>query len=119
MPSWTLIDETKELADEKIVAPVLDNLARRWTDLNALAERRRWARESDDEMGYGPEFDDEEGADAFNKYEQVQARIHAAQVRCIEAQMAELGARIMRPYEHWNEDEQYVQWMEAGRFGES
>lgn len=30
----------------------------------------------------------------------------------------EQGARMMRPYEHWNEDERYMQYMECDRFGE-
>jgi len=35
----------------------------------------------------------------------------------IEEKLARLGARMMRPYEHWNEDEQYMQDIEEGRFG--
>lgn len=30
----------------------------------------------------------------------------------IETQMAALGARLMRPYERWNEDERYMEYME-------
>jgi hypothetical protein len=36
----------------------------------------------------------------------------------IEAELESLGARPMRPYEHHNEDERYMQYMEEGRFGE-
>jgi hypothetical protein len=34
------------------------------------------------------------------------------EIEWVEAQLEALGARMMRPYEHWNEDEQYVQYME-------
>lgn len=30
----------------------------------------------------------------------------------IEDLLAQLGARMMRPYEHWNEDERYMEYME-------
>jgi hypothetical protein len=30
----------------------------------------------------------------------------------IEQLLSELGARMMRPYEHWNEDERYMEYME-------
>lgn len=30
----------------------------------------------------------------------------------IEELLARLGARMMRPYEHWNEDERYMEYME-------
>lgn len=33
----------------------------------------------------------------------------------IEEMMGELGARMMRPYEHWNEEEAYMQYMENRR----
>ena len=35
----------------------------------------------------------------------------------IESELEHLGVRKMRPYEHWNEDERYMQYMEEGRFG--
>ena len=30
----------------------------------------------------------------------------------IEELLSQLGARMMRPYEHWNEDEKYMEYME-------
>lgn len=40
------------------------------------------------------------------------------EIEIVEEKLARVGARMMRPYEHWNEDENYVQYMEEGRFGE-
>lgn len=39
------------------------------------------------------------------------------QVEWIEEELESLGVRIMRPYEHWNEDERYMQYMESDRYG--
>jgi hypothetical protein len=38
-------------------------------------------------------------------------KIHAKQ-QLIEEILETLGARVMRPYEHWNEDEHYMEYME-------
>jgi hypothetical protein len=37
------------------------------------------------------------------------------EVEIVEEMLERLGARMARPYEHWNEDEQLVQWMERDR----
>ncbi len=37
----------------------------------------------------------------------------------IETQLDAMGARMMRPYEHWGEEERYYQWQEEGQFGHS
>lgn len=36
----------------------------------------------------------------------------------IEGMLERHGARMCRPYEHWNEDERLMEYMECGRFGE-
>jgi hypothetical protein len=40
------------------------------------------------------------------------------EIELIEDKLAAIGARMARPYEHFNEDETYMQYMEEGRFGE-
>ena len=37
------------------------------------------------------------------------------ELEIIERILAEVGARMMRPYEHWNEDERLMEWMERDR----
>jgi hypothetical protein len=39
-------------------------------------------------------------------------RIDHERLDVIEELLGELGARMMRPYEHWNEDEKYMEYME-------
>lgn len=35
------------------------------------------------------------------------------EMELLQDKLAAIGARMMRPYEHWNEDEQYMQYMES------
>jgi hypothetical protein len=35
------------------------------------------------------------------------------EIELIEDKLAAIGARMMRPYEHWNEDERYMEYMET------
>jgi hypothetical protein len=51
--------------------------------------------------------------------ERIRQEQREAQRGVIERHLHELGARMMRPYEHWNEDERYMQYMECDRFGDS
>ncbi len=38
-----------------------------------------------------------------------------AEIEIVEAMLAQLGARMMRPYEHWNEDERLMEYLERER----
>ena len=40
------------------------------------------------------------------------SELRGLRLEVIEVQLAHFGARMMRPYEHWNEDEQYMAHME-------
>lgn len=37
------------------------------------------------------------------------------EIEIVEAKLAQAGARMMRPYEHWNEDEAIMQYLEMDR----
>lgn len=37
------------------------------------------------------------------------------EIEVVEGMLEKLGARMMRPYEHWNEDERYMEYMERDR----
>ena len=104
-------------------------LARRWSQMKNEEERRMYDRmariedgREDREEGCGDE--DEctfcSDGDYYNCPQEVayRARRAAAQaerdleIELIEDKLAALGARMMRPYEHWNEDERYMEYME-------
>lgn len=38
-----------------------------------------------------------------------------AEIEIVEKMLDAMGARMMRPYEHWNEDERLMQWLERDR----
>jgi hypothetical protein len=118
---WTWINEDS-ISEEDMEkrTPLLDDLARQWSALHDAEELQRFARQADMEDGYN-DYEYEDDADEFRcqQLEQLRDRQHAAQVEVIQTAMEELGARMMRPYEHWNEDERYMQYMECDRFGDS
>ncbi len=37
------------------------------------------------------------------------------EIEVVEEMLEKMGARMMRPYEHWNEDERYMEYMERDR----
>ena len=37
------------------------------------------------------------------------------EIELIEDKLGKIGARMMRPYEHWNEDERYMEYSERER----
>ena len=115
-------------------------LAAVWNSINRQMERLSWRErdEVDDEEDYHSEMAEESAAVAVsaalkkdsNLSEEEQKRIaeqekaaYYAKVRekqnepllrleVIEELLSDLGARMMRPYEHWNEDVRYMEYME-------
>ena len=114
MRDWTW-NNPDAVTDEQIekLTPLLDDLARQWSILTDTEERQRFDRMARREDGEDYEFDNEGERYAHEQRQRLAERRHAAQLAAIEQMLEEHGARMMRPYEHWNEDEQYMQWMES------
>ena len=116
----------------------INELVSRWNRLEKLSERRSYFYE-DDREDYEEELRErraEARAEAYQKAiasgstedeakelaedaaEQVLSPMDEADLRdqaeqeAIVAMLHGLGARLMRPYEHWNEDERYMEYME-------
>jgi len=53
--------------------------------------------------------------DAFFKEQKEKDSVDAERLSVIQEMLGELGARMMRPYEHWNEEEQYREYAERDR----
>jgi hypothetical protein len=74
----------------------------------------------DDRDDYDPCEDlDEEEAKSYQVSKDIDEKIRAAQenaeIEVLEEELARLGARLARPYEHWNEDEKLMEYMERDR----
>jgi hypothetical protein len=136
---WTWLDEEQapgpDTARGKAVAARADALMHEWSEMHHEDELTAWRRQDDEyDPGYDPRnCDCGEGADddpdelcthdrqALEEFEHaaaVRAEGRRLRMQLIEAELENLGARKMRPYEHWNEDEVYMRWQEEGRFGE-
>lgn len=124
----------------KIRQEMVEKLAAEWNQINRKIEERSWRSrdERDDEADYYADRACDEGDNAvydalkenpnLSEEEQNEIRKNAEEhyykeldkknneiyLRrdVIEDLLRDLGARMMRPYEHWNEDERYYEYME-------
>ena len=101
MRGWTWIGGDSRFSPEveEQMSKVLEALAARWSRLERSIERRSFVEDGQV---------DEEMMEALEEADERDSKEQGA----IEATMLELGARMMRPYEHWNEDERYMEWAE-------
>lgn len=125
----------------KIRTEMVQKLAAEWNAINNQIERNSWRcqEDIDAEADYHAEMEEEFIAgdldcaerekgfpltedeekqirkkareDYRNKVNEQDNEIYVRQ-DVIEELLSELGARMMRPYEHWNEDERYMEYME-------
>lgn len=104
----------------------IDALAARLKEIHRTNEQEGWLRQARYEDGYDDRDDydpcedlDEEEAKAYLEREALNEKIKAAQedaeIAVLEEELARLGARMARPYEHWNEDEKLMEYMERDR----
>ena len=115
MPGWTWINdeaERDEDASERL-APILDDLAAQHSQITAAEEQRGWQRQAEIEDGDEPYFDTDEEYEEYKTAQRRHSDLQQLRLEGIEVQLAHFGARMMRPYEHWNEDEQYMQYQES------
>lgn len=123
--SWTWIEEDSERSEEEMdrLTPRLNALAEEWSAITQEIENESFSRQADREDGYDyePDCDSEDCswrrpcAECREALQVAQQRHEAKEVKLeiIEEILARHGARMMRPYEHWNEDERYMEHMET------
>ena len=108
--SWTLIDESTEISEQD--SAYLGALMAEWSAIQTEIEDERFRRQAAIEDGEDYDFEDEEGErDYRSRQNEVNMR-RQAKLDIIESLLASHGARVMRPYEHWNEEERYMEYME-------
>ena len=139
---WTMMTEHDESElKAKIRSEMIDKLAAEWNAIHDRMERRSFrSREDIDEEDdyisdqYDEQIDGElakaeeakgspltrdESLDVSDKLREDIRRAAGlssdedyTKLVVIEELLGDLGARMMRPYEHWNEDERYMEYME-------
>lgn len=118
---WVLMDETQEISEEdyNVLCVKADILAEEWSRLHDEDEQESFLLRADDDGGWiNPDYDQDDMlvmiADEQRRRMASEAR--RAQAQAIDRQLAELGVRMMRPYEHWNEDEALMEYLERDRY---
>jgi hypothetical protein len=96
---------------------IVEQLVGRWNQLHNAIEHYHWQQQAMAEEGYSPydDFDSDEEVAAYLRREQIRIGAMHAEKDEIESRLHSYGARMMRPYEHWNEDERYMEYMERDR----
>lgn len=126
MPSFAWLDESVEHTEADSIRATA--LAKKWSSLQAGFEEKIFRQMSEEEENaYNPYEDcectpcieaEEDGCklciyrladEAAREAKQADKDL---EIELIEDKLTAVGARMMRAYEHWNEDEQYMQYQE-------
>lgn len=119
---------------------MINKLAAEWNEIHTQIEHRSWRsrEEREDEADYLSEMLAERQGDAeyqalqknpdltkdqirairdkvrddFEKEIRLREEKDHMRLEVIQGLLSDLGARMMRPYEHWNEEERYMEYME-------
>jgi hypothetical protein len=131
-------DDIFQIEREKIREELIQKLVSEWNQINNQIERRSW-RDRDERMdaedfhaeqinelresayqhaiSKGASKEEAEMArqkaeDDYNQARDLEERKPYLRMEVIEQLLGDCGARMARPYEHWNEDEKYMEYME-------
>lgn len=120
----TYDDDLEQRAAESLAKRLTD----RWNQIEEELEYKAWQQSDEYYVEREEEFletilsdasDPEAGEAAVAAYLSSKVERSASlrlEQSTIEAQLAHIGARIMRPYEHWNEEEAYREHSENKYF---
>jgi predicted nuclease with TOPRIM domain len=101
-------------AERRVRLQMIESLSRRWSEIHHKIEQDGFRRMADEEDGnYGPEFDSDEEQAEYEARQKVQDQMEALELQTIEDKLDALNARMMRPYERWNESEVLMRMMEG------
>ena len=106
-----------ELEDEmELREPRVESIATRISEMLKAREEARFDEDARRDGGFeSDDYDDEESrADADLRRAVHQAK-EDAELRVLRTALNALGARMTRAYEHWNEDERLMEYMERDR----
>lgn len=113
-------DEIEREHEMERRVPFIEIVVSRLTNQRTEQEQEGWRRQADiEEYGYdtsGPdEFDNDEEEAQFELKRRLARAREKAEEQVLMDRLAELGARMMRKYEHWNEEEHLMAYLERDR----
>lgn len=95
------------------IKPFADALAHQWSYIHHVSEQRGFERQFNFEDGFQDyEFESDEERNYYEAQRRLANELERIQIEHIEESLEKLGVRMMRTYEHWNEDERYMEMME-------
>jgi hypothetical protein len=107
-------DQDARDADYEKRREIVDGLVGRWNQIHNQLEEEGWRMQSLARGERDYEYDEDENP-AREMLRKIRLESLRNELSAIEEALGELGARMMRPYEHWNEDEKYMEYMERDR----
>lgn len=97
--------------------PSIEMVVAKLCELRETRERQGFERQAREEEGCNdePEFESDEEEAAFRLKQETMVKLERAGELALYEQLNMLGARMMRPYEHHNEDERLMEYLERDR----
>jgi|SRR5215469_869370 len=122
--SFTWINENQEHSDSDYARAKA--LAKKWSELETQRENKYYdsLARNEDGCDYDPFEDCEceyclvanhtecESRKQWQTDRDAKQAEFELEIELVEDKLEAIGARMMRPYEHWNEDERYMEYME-------
>lgn len=107
--NWTWIDDNIDEEDIEIRTPIIDSIVYKINYIEREREQRQFSRQARLENDYDIDLDEIE----YNRLnQQVHFDLEESQLEALHNALYKLGAKIMRPYEHWGEEETYREYMD-------
>ena len=102
-------NENETDSEFEVRAHMIGCLVQQWDEIDRTQDRMIYSIENGEWDG---EFLDEEDQERFQKETERRFESLATRKRLIEVQLSALEARLARPYEHWNEQEREMEYLE-------
>lgn len=116
--SWKFLDDaTEDQMDDSANVAACDRLCNEARSLYDSIPQPRRHDDEDDGRDDTPEFDTDEEFEEWKKSRAKGIKSLWGQLEAIEGLLAARGARFARDYEHHNEDEQFIEYLENRESG--
>lgn len=118
---WTWEESDEGSSHDEALVPLIEQLVHQWNLMYNREEQDRFTKQRMYECGaeeQEPDFDTAEEQAAYEAAQAAMMKRNNMRWELIELQLHHMGVRMMRPYEHHNEEERLIEWLERDREGE-